>query len=324
MQLRPYFRPLPFVVVLSFAAVAVVDLIHTLRDEAPSAPVLLRRGMVEFEPAEPIIDLRSGRADPTLRVAPEPVFAGALWSEPGPRGRWILGDGAELELTLARGGHRTMRIEARPAAGKRPVRSVGVTVNAVDCGTASLDEGWQWISVKLPEGALRSGSNVMAFSLPDRPAELRSRRALEVRRIALALGENVEPKVTGSSPVTIDFARQAAVISSPGLLVAGFTIDDRVDALRMHYRFNAPGGGAEVTVSRPGGGGIGRDAPVRRVLAPEHDRIERLRIPLHGRRGEFVFRLRVEPRAGRNRLDIRSLELVSERNQRQKAADRDP
>jgi hypothetical protein len=95
---------------------------------------------------------------------------------------------------------------------------------------------------------------------------------------------------------------------------ARFTVDDRVDALRMSYRFRSPGGSGEMTVARPQGGGIGRDVPVRRTLIPCEEDVERIRVPLHGRRGKFVFRLQVEPSPESPRLDVRLLELVTETN----------
>ena len=46
-------------------------------------------------------------------------------------GRWALGDGAQFELDLIRGGQRLLIFEGRPAGGKRPVRSVGMSGSVI-------------------------------------------------------------------------------------------------------------------------------------------------------------------------------------------------
>lgn len=324
MDLRPFLRPIPLLIILAFAAVAIVDLVQTLREEPPPPPVLLRKGAVRFEPLEPVIDFRSGRIDPNVKLMPDPVLVGALWSEPAAGGTWMLGDGAELELTLYAGGHSRIEIECRPAGGKRPVRNVEVSMNGIGCGAANLREGWQWVSLELPEGAMRSGANLVVFHLSDRTESLRSRRALQLRRIGLGRGQGFDPEAPLPTPPTLDFESQTAAILSAGTLETDFLLDDRVDALRMSYRFSGRGGDGEIIVSRPAGGGIGRDAPIRRVLSPSDDGKGRVRIPLHGRRGDFVFRLKAGSLTGRDRLDIGMLELVTERNRRKRKASRDP
>lgn len=314
MGLRQLLRPLPLLIVFVFVAVAAIDFVQTLREVEPPPPVVLRPGSVRFEPWEPVIDLRGGGRETGVGLLPVPVLIGPLWSPADPSGVWLLGDGGEIEFDLFRGGQRVMVFEGRPAAGKRPVRSVGVSVNGVDCGISELRQGWQHWSVSVPDGALRAGANQVVFSLPDREPVRRPRRALQLRQIELRLEEDDDEDRSSSEPVTVDFETQQLVLHSPGVFEARFTVDDRVDALRMRYRFRSKGGSGEMTVSRPQGGGTGRDVPVRCGLVPSAEGVERIRVPLHGRRGEFVFLVRVEPWADQSRFDVRALELVSERN----------
>ena len=314
MGLRQLLQPLPLLIASVFVAVAAVDLVQTQLEVEPPPPVVLQPGLVRFEPWEPVIDLGSGARETGVGLLPVPVLIGPLWSPADPSGVWLLGDGGEIELDLIHGGQKVMIFEGRPAAGKRPVRSVGVSVNGVGCGTSELQQGWQQWRVTVPDGALRAGANHVAFRLADREPGLRPRRALQLRQIELRLEEEGGADRASSVPVTVDFERQRLVMRSPGVFEAHFAVDDRVDSLRMRYRFRSPGSSGEMTVSRPQGGGIGRDAPVRCTLVPSAEGVERIRVPLHGRRGEFVFRVRVELWADQSLLDIRSLELVSERN----------
>jgi len=322
MSLRPFLRPLPLFVVFVFVAVAGVDLVQTLREEKPPPPVVLKPGDVRFEAFEPVIDLRNDSRDAGIKTLPSPVFVGGMWSEADGSGRWALGHGAELTLDLIRGGQRVVVFEGRPAAGRRPVRRVGVSVNGVDCGSAALEPGWQRRSVTVPDGALRAGPNVIVFQIPDRLSVQRPRRALQLRQIELRFDPASDSGGAIPVPVSVDFEAQQLMIRRPGMLEAGFTVDDRVDALRMRYRLQVPGAAGEMTVARPQGDGVGRDAEVRRVLSASQNRIQRVRVPLHGRRGEFVLRLSAEPATGQFLFDIRSLELVTEKNRSRTRDDR--
>jgi hypothetical protein len=312
---RSLVRPLPLFLVFVFAAVAVVDLVQTLREEALPPPVVLRPGAVEFEAWEPVIDLRgTGGGVADIKYLPVPELVGDMWSEADGSGAWILGDGAELVLDLARGGQRFVVFEGRPASGKRPVRAVGLSVNGVDCGTASLSPGWQRWRLAVPDGALRAGPNVMVFHIPDRASVGRPRRALQLRQLELRLEAAAVASASLEVPLTIDFEKQRLAMLQGGVFEARFTVDERVDALRMKYRFRSPDGSVDMTVARPQGGGIGRDAEIRHVLSPSAEGVERVRVPLHGRRGEFVFRLSAVPWSSPATIDIRSVELVTERN----------
>lgn len=314
MSRRSLVRPLPLILVFIFGAVAVVDLVQTLRHDDMPPPVVLKPGAVRFESREPVIDLRSDGEDSEISLLPIPVLEGGLWSEADGSGTWILGDGAELALELMRGGHQFVVFEGRPAAGKRPVRSVTISVNGVDCGTAKLNRGWQRWSVAVPESGLRDGLNSIVFRIPDRKSVERPRRALQLRRVELRFDAALDPGLPSQPHLDLDFEEQRLAMWTPGVFEARFMVDERVDALRMRYRFRCPEGAVKMTVARPQGGGVGRDAEIHQVLSASAHGVERVRVPLHGRRGEFVLRLTAEPWNSQTPFDIRSVELVTEGN----------
>lgn len=314
MPRRSLLRPLPFFIIFVFVAVAGIDLVQTLREEPPPPPVVLTPGAVRFEAWEPVVDFRSGHRAPGVAILPTPVRVGELWSEPDESGTWMLGSGAELDLDLISEDLRLLIFEGRPAGGKRPVRRVGLTVNGVDCGETRLVPAWQRWSVKVPGGVLRNGLNTIVFSLPDREQARRPRRALQLRHMELLADRMPGSGGAKLDPVTVDFETQRVVMRTPGVFEARFAVDDRTDALRLKYRFRGSGGEGEMTVARPQGGGVGRDAEVRRVLASSARGVNRVRVPLHGRRGDFVLRLATDPGIPQFQLDLRSLELVTERN----------
>lgn len=314
MNLRPLLRPLPLFLVFVFAAVAVVDLVQTLREEEPPPPVVLRPEAVRFQPREPVLDFSATPREAGVTILPVPAYSGELWSEPGEFGTWMLGHGAELEFDLIRGGQPFLVFEGRPAEGKRPVRRVRIFVNGVDCGMTNLRGGWQRWNLGVPAGTLKSGSNSIVFRLPDRAQVRKPRRALLLRRIRLGFDSTPGFREDNADPLSVDFDAQKVVIAAPGVFEARFAIDDRIDALRLKYRLRGPESTGELTVARPPGVGPGTDPEIRRVLSSSAEGLDRVRVPLHGRRGDFVLRLSAESRGDRFQLDVRSLELVTERN----------
>ena len=319
---RIFGRPLLVVLAVVFVAVAAVDLVQTLREEPAPPPKMLRPGAVSFEPLEPVVDLRDGGPDPAVNLLPVPRPVGGLWSQPNHHGTWALGDGAKLELRLALGGQRVLVLEARPAGGRRPVRSVGLSVNGISCGALDVQPGWQHLSFSVPEGVLRAGDNTIAVHLPDRASVARPRRALQVRRLELLAGAVRGERAPDVPPLTVDFERQRLVVRTPGVLEVPFGVDDRVDALRMRYVYLGSDLPGEMVVARPLGGGVGRDAEIRRALSPSLDGGGRVRVPLHGRRGQFVLRVVIGPWSNGSRFEIRSLELVSEGGRSRNRVDR--
>ena len=305
-------RPLPLALVLLFVAVAIGDLVLTLRKPPPRPPDLLADGALRFESWEPVLDLRPKTGPSAVELLPLATFDGSQWSAAGPGGRWVLGDGAGIELSLARGGHRTMVIECRAAAGSG-ARSLTVAVNGDACGTMDLENGWNLLALRLPEGTVRAGSNTVVLEISDAATSAETEPGLQVRRVGFFFGEDVSGARLRSRPaVAVDLAAARVRVRASGTLSTSFTVDDRVDALKMRYRFTSGEGHAEITVARPQGGGVGRDAVMRRRVAAGERAVGGLRFPLHGRRGEFRFVAEVDLGPQPGRFDMNSLRLVSE------------
>jgi hypothetical protein len=112
--------------------------------------------------------------------------------------------------------------------------------------------------------------------------------------------------------VSVDPVAETVVFRATGSLEIPFTVDDRVDALHLRYRFNSKKGRAEIVISRPDGSGAGHDAEIRRQLSAAARTRGRVRIPLHGRRGEFVLRISAFLEARPARLNITTLRLIEE------------
>ncbi len=313
MDLRPLLRPVPLILIVLFAAVAIVDLVHSLRQTPELPPALLRRGIVQFEELNPVIDFRLRPLDSEVVYRPEPRLVGRKWSKPEQGGVWVTQDGAALELAVAVGGHRVMILDCRPAAGRRPIRSLIVTINGRGCGTVNLTKGWGRYRIFLPENAVRTGNNRIVFELPDANGAPTPRPLLLARRLGLFFDESVgDDAILRKPPVSVDITEGAVSFFASGILEVPFVVDDRTDALNLRYRFRKAGGRAEVVVGRPQGEGAGRDADFQRSVSVERKRGGRIRIPLHGRRGEFVLKIRVDLNPQPARLDLTSLRLVKE------------
>jgi len=312
-SLRRLLHPLPVGLAALFIAVAVVDLVHSLREEPLPPPRLLVEGAVRFAAFEPVVELAPGPGFAGVELAPQPLIAGRSWSPPVPAGRWVMASGAALELELARGGHRSLVLEGRTTAADPQPRRLRVLVNGVDCGVVELERGWRRRVVALPEGAVLPGRATVAFEVLDRNDAGRRRRAVLLRRFGLFFDPSPAPAVLGGDPpLGIDFAAERVTLRAPGILVAPFTMEERVDALTLAYEFDSPAGEAVLEVARPEGEGPGRDAPIRRELRAAGGQSGSVRFPLHGRRGLFHFTARVEPGPLPARLELRSIRLVSE------------
>jgi hypothetical protein len=310
---RELLRPLPLALLFAFAAVAVVDLVHSLREEPPPWPDLLADRPLRFERWEPVLDLRARAGPDLVELLPAVAFDAAHWSAPLQGGRWVLGEGAGLELGLARGGHRTLVVECRgPSGGDRAVQ-VEVGVNGARRGAFEVGSEWRRHLVRLPGDAVLAGSNQISLRLPDRPSAGRSQRGVLVRRLGLFFdAEAAADAVQRRSPVAVDLEAERVGIWESGTLIADFTVDERIDALKLSYHFSADLGRAELTVARPEGGGPGRDAVMRRTLAASDGREGGVRFPLHGRRGEFRFAAEVELGPQPGSFDLSSVRLVRE------------
>jgi hypothetical protein len=298
---------------LLFVAVALVDLVHSLREEPAPWPHLLADHPLRFEWREPVVDFRAGARRTEVEMLPVADFDPSRWKPAGTAGRWVPDDGAGFEISLTRGGHRTMVVECRAAAGVRGARRLGVAVNGVSCGSVEVDDGWSRRILRLPEGAVRRGINTIMLELPDRPPIARRGRTLLVRRLGLFYGDDVDgDALQRGRAVVVDHEAGRVSIRASGTFSTVFSPDDRVDALTTSYRFTSASGRAEVVVARPEGNGHGFDAAMRRRLAASDLAAGELRFPLHGRRGMFCFRAEVELGPQEGRFDLISPSLVSE------------
>jgi hypothetical protein len=311
MEFRRLLRPLPLFLIALFVAVAVADLFQKLVEEPPPPPEVMGTAVPRFEALEPVIDFRLDREDPAVEVGPIPELGQGHWSIPGRSGVWAKGTAAELTLDLVAGGHRVLILECLPKSGKRAVRALRLKVNGVDCGEIALVRGWKRYRLMLPDGVVRAGPNRIAFGFPDRDGSKRVRRALLIRGLGLFLAGTVGVESLDTTrPVSLDLDAEKFTLRRSGTLEMPLVLEDRTDSLQMRYRFASDEGSAEVVVERSPAGNTG--ATLRRSLSADDQAAGRIRVPLHGRRGEFVLRIRADLATLDNRLQIWSLRLVEE------------
>ncbi|MEJ2582400.1 MAG: hypothetical protein P8127_12335 [Acidobacteriota bacterium] len=313
MDLRQLCRPLPLILIALFFGVAIVDLVHSFREEPLPPPQLGEPGDARFTAEEPVIDFRPDRSDPSVELLPAPVLEEGNWTQSEKRGVWAKGESAEIELDLHSGGYRALVLECLPARGRRPVRSVQLNVNGTDCGTLDTGTGWQRLRFELPEETVQPGSNRFALTFPDRAGVPRKRRALLVRKLGLFLEHEAGTSAFDNiRQVLVDLETWLAAIMRSGILEIPVSLEERTDALRMRFRFRSGAGRAEVSVSRHTEGGARIvDAP-RRTMDAAQGVSGRIRIPLHGRRGLYVVRVRAHLEGADASLVISSLQLVEE------------
>lgn len=315
MHPRELLRPLPLFFGFLFVAVAIIDLVATLtRKPQPAAPFLLP-GAVSFQSFEPVIDFTAAPRDSGVVRLPVARFRGDHWSEPEARGVWVMRSGAELEIDLARGGQRLLVLDGKAVGEKNKERRLRISINGTDCGSIARVSGRHQYRVEVPESVLTSGSNRIVFEFSGRGRNAPPRRTLLLR--SLGFYRDLKNDIEGggrSNPVLLNLEDQTITIRSSGVVEVPFSIDGRVDALKMRYRFRSSNGEGRIVVGRPRGSGAGRDADIERLLDAEADPSGRLRIPLHGRRGEFVFRVHADLGSDSARLTISSLELIEEGN----------
>jgi hypothetical protein len=296
-----------------FATVAVIDLVGTLTEEPRPIVRFLQPGSVSFQPLEPVIDFRAAPRDSGFVRLPAVQFHGDHWSEPEARGVWVTGSGAELEVDLAEGGQRLLVLDGTAVGAKSEECGLRITINGTSCGSIACVSGRHQYRAEVPRSVLTAGSNRIVFEFSGRGREAPPRRTLLLRSLGLYRDVNIDAGADGRrNPVALDFENQTITIRSPGVVEVPFSVDERVDALKMRYRFRSSNGEARIVVSRPRGSGAGRDAAIERLLDAEADPSGRLRIPLHGRRGGFVFRVHTELGPEPARLTISSLELIEE------------
>ena len=106
MDLRAALRPLPLVLVFLFAAVAVVDIVQTIRTTPEPPPSLLGDGAIKIVELEPVFDLRPPQPQFADKLVAAVTMVGEQWSTPEKRGVWMMGDVATLDIAVTDGGHR--------------------------------------------------------------------------------------------------------------------------------------------------------------------------------------------------------------------------
>jgi hypothetical protein len=294
-----------------FVAVAVADLIQKLTEEPPPPPEIAGTAIPRFEVLEPVIDFRANGGEPTVEILPIPEVEKGQWSAPKTQGIWAKGAAADFQLELAAGGHRVLIFECLPASGKNPVRIFQLTINGVDCGSIELAAEWKRYRLVLPEGVVRPGSNRVDLRFPDRDPAARPRRALLIRKIGWFLDDSVDVEdLEGPRPVSVDLDANRVNIRRSGILEIPVVLDERTDALQMRYRFPSGAGRADVVVEQSEDGG--HDEAMRATMRPDESSAGRVRIPLHGRRGPFVIRIRADLEPSGSQLLISSLQLIEE------------
>lgn len=313
MEYRRLLRPLPLFLIFLFVAVAVTDLVQKLTEEPPPPPEIAGAAIPRFNAMEPVIDFRADGGDHAIEFLPIPELVQGQWSAPKPQGVWARGAAADLRLQLATGGHRALILECLPASGKSPVRTFQMTINGIDCGSVELASGWKRYRIVLPEGAVRPGSNRVDLRFPDRDPAARPRRSLLIRKLGWFLEDNVGVEVLdGARPVSLDFDAERVTFRRSGILEIPVVLDERTDALQMRYRFPSGAGRADVVVEQSEDGSVGLIDAMRATMRPDDKDSGRIRIPLHGRRGPFVIRIRADLEPRGSQLLISSLRLVEE------------
>ena len=313
MDYRQLLRPAPFLLIFLFAAVAVGDLVQKLTEEPPPPPEIAGIAIPRFEALEPVIDFRLEGGDPAVEILPIPELGQGQWSAPKPQGVWTRGAVADLRLEFAAGGHRHLIMECLPTSGKRPVGSLRMTLNGLELGVIDLVPGWHRYRIALPEGAVHPGPNRVVLHFPDRGPAERLRRALLIRKLGWFLDDNVDVEILDDvRPVFLDLDAERVNILRSGTLEIPVVLDDRTDALQMRYRFSTGSGRADVVVEQSEDGGVGLDDGMRATMSAQEKSRGRIRIPLHGRRGSFVIRIRAYLETPGSQLVISSLRLVEE------------
>jgi hypothetical protein len=311
MDYRRLLRPLPLILIFLFVAVAVADLVQKLTGEPPPPPEIAGSAMPRFEALEPVIDFRADGGEPTVEILPIPEMERGQWSAPKTQGTWAKGAAADFQLEFKAGGHRVLILECMPAKGKTPVRIFHLTMNGIDCGSNELAAEWKRYRFVLPEGVVRPGPNRIKLRFPDRDPAARPRRALLIRKLGWFLEDTVDVEVLeGPRTVSVDLEANRVNIRRSGTLEIPVVLDDRTDALQMRYRFPDGAGHADVVVEQSEGGGF--DNAMRATMSTEHSNSGRIRVPLHGRRGPFVIRIRADLESSSSQLLISSLQLIEE------------
>jgi hypothetical protein len=296
-----------------FAAVAVLDVVEHFTEAPPPPLELAGTAAPRFEALEPVIDFRLDRGRTELEIRPIPELMQGQWSVPRRSGVWARSSKAELGFDLAASGHKVLVLECMPSKRNGAARSLRLIMNGIDCGEVSLEQGWKRYRFSLSGGCSRVGPNRVALSFSSRDGTVRERRELLVKRLGLFFDENTDLEALDATmPASVDFETERVTIRRSGVLEVPLTLGERTDALQMRYRFSPAVGRAELEVLKSRDRGTIPEVVMRESLTADQQTSGRVRVPLHGRRGAYMLRVRVQLAEPGNRLLISSLRLVEE------------
>jgi hypothetical protein len=171
----------------------------------------------------------------------------------------------------------------------------------------------------LRPGALFVGSLFVAVAVVDFIDSVRTEpeplpRLIEEDRLEFnpTAGEAEPGSRTATAALEVDVATESVVITRSGSLVLPFVMDDRVDALIFDYRFTGEGGTATVALARARPGETGVTIGVEEHLRSDARREGRVRFPLHGHEGDYVFSVDADLAAPSGSLLLASVRLIEE------------
>ena len=310
----------PALIVTALAVPVIDDLYELVRDRRRAAAQLdidlLAGGVLRFEPRDLEIDLRAGGwADDDAETAD--VRLGAEWSAPGASGAWTLGPRASLDIRLLHGGQRCLILQCRPDRRRDPPPILGVTVNAVECGSVQLTRSLAAVRLALPEGAIVPGDNRLELDLrsslhPSRPA---SRRTLLVRRVVLGGTTDADlEEITARRSPPLRASEDAVVVRAPGVLSLEFEAPrpDGVVSFSCGFRGSVPGASCDVVVGRWFADRNALDVVGTARVSSDRGRNRRYRITLGNHSGPSMLRIIIDDLGADAGLELREPRLLAD------------
>jgi hypothetical protein len=293
MDPRRLLRPIPLLVGALFVVVAVLDVRHHLATPPASMPELLETASLGFRAEEPVFDFRDPGEDGAVGDLPRLQPGG--WSASERRGTWMIGGTSVFEVDLPHDRSGAVALEVRSARGPEAVTALDLTINGADIGRVEVGSQWATSSLELVPGVLHEGRNRVQLAVAESDRQAVDRPAVLVRRFGF-LHRSASAANGGSlrAPAVVEPDRQAVVLRGSGTLEVEFVMHELVDALIVGYRFNEPRGGCQVVVEQVVAGRSGRGPRVLHTLLADRQQRGRLRIPLHGRRGDFRLSVRAD------------------------------
>jgi arylsulfatase len=182
------------------------------------------------------------------------------WSNPGRDAVMAMAHRSSLSIFTDRTdwAYLALRVRAEPHPSGDRVQTMRIRLNRQEVGTVDVPISWNTISVPIPEGALRTGTNRVSLQFAYRAAKPPSRKRKSVGPlVAIYLQEirltNSEPKgalatalrrlVPSTSPTGAPSSSQIYdrdlerfAVSTAGTLVVPIALPDRVEQLEVEAR----------------------------------------------------------------------------------------